>query len=491
MDSVFEKLRVVFTPSALAARLQAMFDHDFGPIWVEGEVAELNLAASGHAYFVLKDRAARLKAVLWKGRRAYLGAALSEGLAVLAQGRLGLYAPRGDFQLVVDYLEPKGEGALRLAFEKMKKALAAEGLFAGERKRPLPYWPARVALITSPSGAAAQDFLKTALARRPGAAISLYPVRVQGSGAALEIAQALNDLNVWGGFDLIVLTRGGGSLADLWAFNEEPVVRALAASRTVTLAAIGHSTDLTLAEMAADARAITPTAAAEAIFRDQMALLAHLAEASSRLGRALALTLAQRRERLERLEAALKRQAGETQARLREKLAEMERTLTRFEDFLRLESLRLIQLTGRLTRGGPEALAGPRARLQAADRVLGLQITGVFNERRVQLKTALQALRLSSPANRLAGARRELANLGNRRQMAWAARLDENRARLNLLSARLNDLSPQAALNRGYALVTRPGQVRPVTTGRTLAPGEKIRVRLAEGGFYSRVEEIE
>ena len=471
MASVFEifKSRAVFTPTTLMTRLQASFDEEFGQVWVEGEIAELNLAASGHAYFVLKDPAARLKAVIWKSRRLYAGAALAEGLAVLARGRLGLYAPRGDFQLVVDYLEPQGEGALKLAFEKLKKTLTAEGLFNEDRKRPLPYWPSRVALVTSPAGAAAQDFIRTALARRPGAAISLYPVRVQGAGAALEIAQALADLNAWGGFDLIVLTRGGGSLADLWAFNEEPVVRALAASRAVTLAAIGHSTDQTLAELATDARAITPTAAAEAVFRDQAALSAHLSETQGRLGRALAQFLARRQERREGLEAALIRQINDNQARVQERLTGFARTLARFEDRLGFEGLRLDQLLTRLARGGP----------------------GIVSERRGRLSAALKALRLSAPAAWLAAARRDLAVLDERRRRAWTARLDENQARLALLSARLGDLSPQAVLMRGYALVTRPGRSEPVTAGRTLKPGEAVQVRLAEGGFISRVEEIE
>ena len=471
MTSVFEifKPKEVFTPTTLATRVQAAFDENFGHIWVEGEIAELNLAASGHAYFVLKDSAARLKAVIWKGRRAYAGAALAEGLAVLARGRLGLYAPRGDFQLVVDYLEPQGEGALRLAFEELKKALTAENLFAEDRKRPLPYWPARVALVTSPVGAAAQDFIRTALTRRPGAAISLYPVRVQGPGAALEITQALADLNAWGSFDLIVLTRGGGSLADLWAFNEEPVVRALAASRTVTLAAIGHSTDLTLAEMAADARAITPTAAAEAVFRDQAALTTHLSETEIRLERALARLVTRRREKLESLEAVLIRQMNENRARLRERLTGFARTLARFEDRLDFESLKLDQLAARLSRGGPEILA----------------------ERRGRLSAAYKALRIGSPAAWLATARRGLSILEDRRQRAWITRLFEERTRLALLSARLGDLSPQAVLKRGYALVTRPGQTAPVTVSRNLKPGEVVQVRLAEGGFTSRVEEIE
>ncbi|MDR0882105.1 MAG: exodeoxyribonuclease VII large subunit [Candidatus Adiutrix sp.] len=418
--------REIFTPASLAARMQARFDRDFGSIWVEGEIAELSLPQSGHAYFSLKEEGggpeARLKAVMWKGRRPYAGAALTAGLSVLARGRLAIYAPRGEFQLVVDYLEPRGEGALRLAFEKLKARLAAEGLFEPGRKRPLPFWPARVAVISSSSGAAVRDFIQTTRGRRPGASICLYPVRVQGAGAAGEIAAALEDLNAWGGFDLIVLTRGGGSLSDLWAFNEEAVVRAVAASRTVTLAAIGHSTDLSLAELAADGRAITPTAAAEMVFRDQAALSFHIGELSRQLPLALADLLARHRAQGLTLERRLSQGLTAQVSWRADRLERLAWRLDRFEDRLGLADQRLDDLSRRLGAG--------------------------------------------------------------------VASLVESRARrLDTLSARLASLSPESILRRGYALVTR-ADGRPAARAGELALGEEVDIRLAEGRFKAAVRAI-
>ncbi len=463
--------REIFSPAKLAARLQEGFDRDFGQIWVEGEISELSRPYSGHAYFSLKERVggqeARLKAVMWKGRRLYAGAALTEGLTVLAKGRLAVYAPRGEFQLVVDYLEPLGEGALRLAFEKLKASLTAEGLFGEGRKRPLPYWPARVAVISSPSGAAVRDFLQTALARRPGAAISLYPVRVQGADSVREIVGALDDLNAWGGFDLIVLTRGGGGLADLWSFNEEAVVRAVAASRTVVLAAVGHSTDLTLAELAADQRAITPTAAAEAVFRDQRALGEHLDDQTGRLVRALTELVDRRRDRLEGATRRLARGLTEQYAQRRRSLDEYDRRLRRFEDGLGLAGQRLDHLAERLARAGRTVLERPRRRLAAAS----------------------EALRLLSPALILAGRRAELVRLKERLTLASARRLEREEGRLAALAARLSDLSPENVLKRGYALVTHGPAGRVVTRAGDLQIGQEVSVRLAEGSFTSLVKD--
>ncbi len=460
--------REIFTPAKLAARVQAGFDRDFGHIWVEGEISELSLPHSGHAYFSLKDREARLKAVMWKGRRPYAGAALTEGLAVLAKGRLAVYAPRGEFQLVVDYLEPRGEGALRLAFEKLKAKLEAEGFFGEDRKRPLPFWPRRVAVVSSPSGAAARDFIQTARARRAGVDLTLYPVRVQGAGAAREIASAIEDLNGWGGFDLIVLTRGGGSLSDLWAFNEEAVVRAVVASRTVVLAAIGHSTDLTLAEMAADARAITPTAAAEAAFRDQAALAWHIEEQAARLGRAAAELLDRSRERHEGLDRRLTRALGEAWARRRDGLDRLAWRLGRFEDRLGLGGQRLDELERRLAHSA-SALLENRARRLAASR---------------------EALRLLSPGRLLESRRREVAGLASRLTGSLTGRLAAEDRRLESLKARLTALSPEGVLRRGYALVTRGADGAVVTRAGDLTAGEDVLVRLAEGRFTAVVKRI-
>ena len=465
--------RRILTPSRLCARVQEVFDGEFGTVWVEGEVAELSLPRSGHAYFSLKEAAGgqevRVKAVMWKGRRLGAGAALAEGQMVLARGRLAVYAPRGDFQLVVDYLEPKGEGALRLAFEKLKVRLTGEGLFDEARKRPLPFWPKRVAVISSSSGAAVRDFIQTGLRRRPRAAISLYPVLVQGPGASREIVEALADLNAWGGFDLIVLTRGGGSLSDLWAFNEEAVVRAVAASRTVTLAAIGHSTDLSLAEMAADQRAITPTAAAEAVFRDQAALVRHVGGLETALARCLTGIVERRRERLEYSRRRLERGLSEVLNRRRHEINDLIRRLERFKDRLDRSGQRLDGLTVRLA-GAAAALMSRRA--------AGLEAAG-------------RSLRFRSPAVLIEGRNRELAALDGRLGRAVRERLAAGRSRLDHLEARLKDLSPENILRRGYALVTKGPKRTPVTGAAALAVGDEVEVRLADGGFTSTIRTIE
>jgi len=464
--------REILSPAKLAARIQAGFDRDFGQIWLEGEISELSLPLSGHAYFSLKERVggqeARLKAVMWKGRRPYAGAALAEGLAVLARGRLAVYAPRGDFQLVVDYLEPQGEGALRLAFEKLKAKLEAEGFFEEGRKRPLPFWPTRVAVISSPSGAAVRDFVQTARSRRPGASISLYPVRVQGTGAALEIARALEDLNAWGGFDLIVLTRGGGSLSDLWAFNEEAVVRALAASRTVTLAAIGHSTDLSLAELAADQRAITPTAAAEAVFRDQAALRYHVGQMETRLGRSLAALMEARRDRTEALTRRLARGLGSRHQAWRDRLERLTWRLGRFEDRLGLSGQRLDDLNGRLARG----------------------LTSLLEDRSRQFSTLARTLLFLSPRPLMSARSGSLAALNSRLNLNMARRLEGDQRRLEIARARLEALSPESILKRGYALVSRGPGGSVLSRAADLKALDEITIRLSEGRLTALVKDV-
>lgn len=460
--------REIFTPTSLAVRIQDSFDRDFGHIWVEGEISELSLPRSGHAYFTIKDRDARLKAVMWKGRRPYAGSALAEGMSVLAKGRLAIYAPRGDFQLVTDYLEPRGEGALRLAFEKLKAALSADGLFNEERKRPLPFWPSRVAVISSASGAAVRDFIHTALKLRPGAAISLYPVRVQGEGAAGEIAEAIGDLNAWGGFDLIVLTRGGGSLSDLWAFNEEIAVRAVAASRIVTLAAIGHSTDLSLCELAADNRAITPTAAAEAVFRDQKALLNYLDETDKRLIRAATLILNRGGDKAADMERRLNYGILNLVERDQRDLRNLYYRLGRFEDRLALTGQKLNELNRRLSSASASMLSNQRERLNNAE----------------------AALRLLTPQPRIGELSRRLENLKQQTLKSAGRRLDWESRRLAALRVRLEDLSPTGILKRGYALVSKKDDGSIVMRAEELSPGQEVEVRLAEGGFSSLVQRI-
>ena len=277
--------RRVLTVSELTAAIEDQLEARFGGLWVEGEISNLRVHTSGHVYFTLKDEGAQLRAVLFRSRTRRLRFEPADGLHVLAFGSLDVYPARGEYQLVCEILEPKGLGALQLAFEQLKARLAAEGLFDAARKRPLPALPRRVGLVTSPTGAAVRDFLRVITRRFAGVHVVVYPVRVQGETAAPEIVQALRDLNRLGGFDVLVLARGGGSLEDLWAFNEEIVARAIAESKIPVISAVGHETDVTIADFVADLRAPTPSAAAELVVREKAQLLAQLVSLRERLQR--------------------------------------------------------------------------------------------------------------------------------------------------------------------------------------------------------------
>ncbi len=256
----------VFTVKELTYVIKDLLESTFPFVWVEGEIANLRSPNSGHLYFTLRDEEASLRAVLFRGQRAYLKFRLEDGLHVLCFGRLSVYEPRGEYQLIVQLIEPRGLGALQLAFEQLKEKLAQKGFFDPSRKRPLPLLPRVVGLVTSLTGAALRDFLKVALSRYPKARIIIFPVRVQGEGAAQEIAEGIHLLGSYQGVELIVVTRGGGSLEDLWAFNEEIVAKAIYHSPVPVVSAVGHEIDYTICDFVADVRAPTPTAAAQIVF---------------------------------------------------------------------------------------------------------------------------------------------------------------------------------------------------------------------------------
>jgi exodeoxyribonuclease VII large subunit len=256
----------VLTVSQLTARLKGVVEQTFQSVWVAGEISNFSQPQSGHCYFTLKDDAAQIRAVLWRTTAAKLKLELHDGLDVVCRGHLDVYPPRGSYQLVVDELQPQGLGALELALRQLREKLAKEGLFDPERKRPLPTFPRRIAVVTSPTGAAIRDFLQVLNRRWRGVEVLLFPARVQGECAANEIVEAIRQANrTQPRPDVLVLTRGGGSLEDLWCFNEEPVIRAIAASRVPTVSAVGHEIDVTLADLVADVRALTPSEAAERI----------------------------------------------------------------------------------------------------------------------------------------------------------------------------------------------------------------------------------
>src|SRR5712691_8736350 len=285
--------RAVFTVSQLTERLRAVVEEQFPAVWVEGEISNFRVFGSGHAYFTLKDEAAQVRGVLFRTRVRRLRFEPGDGQHVLAFGSLEVYAQRGEYQLVVELLEPRGLGALQLAFEQLKQRLGAEGLFETARKRPLPPFPRKIGVVTSPSGAAIRDILRIIGRRFAGLHIVLAPCRVQGEGAAEEIAQGIVGLNRLGGVDVIIAGRGGGSLEDLWAFNEEVVARAIAGSKIPVISAVGHEVDVTIADFVADLRAPTPSAAAELVVREKQAIVDGLADLRHRLHRSMGRRLEQ------------------------------------------------------------------------------------------------------------------------------------------------------------------------------------------------------
>ncbi|MGH7406862.1 MAG: exodeoxyribonuclease VII large subunit [Candidatus Methylomirabilales bacterium] len=291
----------VYTVSALTAELKVLLEGTYPTLWVEGEVSNFKHHASGHMYFTLKDAASQVRAVMFRAANRGLKFRPEDGLAVLVRASLSVYEPRGEYQLYVEHMEPKGLGALQLAFEQLKSRLAAEGLFDEGRKRPIPRLPRRIGIVTSPSGAAIRDMLNIIDRRFANVEILIYPARVQGEGAAEEIVAGITALNARGDLDVLIVGRGGGSIEDLWAFNEESVARAIAASKVPVISAVGHETDFTVADFVADLRAPTPSAAAELVVAHKAELVQRLDDLTSRLESALAHRVRAGRQRLSSL----------------------------------------------------------------------------------------------------------------------------------------------------------------------------------------------
>ena len=438
--------REVWSVSELTFRLKTLIEAEFGQVWLTGEISNMRVPGSGHFYLTLKDQSAQIRAVMFRNQQRYLDFTPEDGQEVMVRGQVSVYEPRGEYQIILDYMEPHGEGALRLAFEKLKARLAEEGLFDEDHKQPLPFLPQRVALVTSPTGAAIRDFVRVARDRFRNVTLSVYPVRVQGESAAGEIARALEDLNRWGGFDVIVLTRGGGSLEDLWPFNEEIVARAVYASVIPVVSAVGHEIDFSISDFAADLRAPTPSAAAALIFREKRELQAHIDNMARRMQSAAKHRISLTRERISHHQTRLgdpKRLFTDRRLRLEDVNGAL---LERMDSFLDSSEDRLVSLVHRLM------FAHPGTRID------------VFS-------------------TRLAGLKKRLDNAG-------PLKLNRSRDRLALLSSRLGDLSPLAVLKRGYAVMRKPPGMAVLKSAAQTAVGERLNVGLAEGELDVIVEEV-
>ena len=437
--------RDVYTVSRLNREARGLVEGSLGSIWLEGEISNFARPASGHWYFSLKDDAAQVRCAMFRQRNAGLGMVPKDGMQVLVRARASLYEPRGEFQLIVDHLEESGEGELRRRFERLKRQLAAEGLFDSARKRPLPRLPRRIGVVTSASGAAFRDILQVLRRRFAAVPVILYPVSVQGAGAAGQIAAAIALASARAEVDVLVVGRGGGSLEDLWSFNEEAVARAIVSCAIPVVSAVGHEVDVTIADLAADVRAPTPSAAAELIVPDADEWLRALATGEQRLASAWRRRLAAWRDGLGWARKRL--------SQLHPSLA-IERQLQRLDD-----------LATRLAAGIRGQLAMSGHRLAA---------------RRAELVSL-------SPQRQLSGLAHRFALLQARLSPALAARVELARSRFHGTSRALHAVSPLATLERGYAIALRAADGAILTDSGQAPPGTDVELRLSRGRLRARV----
>jgi len=419
----------VYTVSEVTEIVKTALEVALPQVWVEGEVSGYKRAASGHVFFSLKDEKCVIKAVMWQSTARKIVFDLKDGLKVVCRGKVSVYEPRGDYQLYVDLVEPKGKGALQLRFEQLKEKLRAEGLFDEARKRKLPLRPRTIGVVTSPTGAAIRDILRVLERRYAKLRIVIYPARVQGEGAAAEIVEAIDALGARPGIDVLIVGRGGGSIEDLWAFNEEPVARAIARSKVPVISAVGHEVDFTIADFVADVRASTPSAAAEMVIEKEEAFAERIASLTRRLGELLRYGIRDRRGEVTDL--AQNRIFQNFQVRLANLGRRVDELETRGRNVIRAERQRIAEHKG-------------AARL-ASERL-----------KNAALRTVAEG--------KAAGAR---------------------------LGAALDALSPLAPLKKGYAVVWKEGGLRAAARIEDVAPGETVEVAFLKGEFGARVESVD
>ncbi len=436
--------RQIITVAELNRDAKRLLESEFPLLYVEGEISNLAQPGSGHWYFTLKDDKAQVRCAMFRNRNQMVRFKPRNGQQIVVRGRISLYEGRGEFQMIADFLEDSGDGALRRAFENLKRSLQQEGLFDDARKRALPPLASHVAIVTSPAGAAIRDVIAVMRRRFPAINIGIFPVQVQGEESVDQIVEALATVNRHQQqFDLILLTRGGGSLEDLWSFNTEPVARAIAASELPVVCAVGHESDVSIADFVADLRAPTPSAAAELITPDASVLLDSAEYMEKRLLRAMQQHLSRGLEATGHLSRRLRHPSSRLQE-LAQKTDELERRLT-----------------------------------AAAGRIL---------ERK---HSSLNRLRLTSPTTIIQSAQLRLAGLNEKLERRGNQTLTEAGQKLSQLASKLQTLSPLATLERGYAIVTDDSDQRVLTDATDIEPGSKIRARLQSGQVVAEVLQTE
>jgi exodeoxyribonuclease VII large subunit len=481
--------RSVYTVSRLNKEVRILLERGLGVVWVEGELSNFSQPSSGHWYFSLKDRDAQVRCAMFRLKNSALGFTPKAGQHVIARGRVSLYEPRGEYQLIVDHLEEAGVGALQREFERLKAKLAAEGLFASEHKRSLPRFPRRIGVVTSPTGAAVRDVLNILARRFPPAAVLVYPTAVQGAAAAPAIVQALQLASARMDCDVVILARGGGSLEDLWAFNDERVARAIRACAVPVVTGVGHEIDFTIADFAADARAPTPSGAAELVAPDRASCLEALARMEARMSACMRRELRVVSGQFASVCARLKQShPGMRLIHQAQRLDDLEQRLASAASaVLHTRRHRLSEAFARLVQRSPDVrLSLRRQHLDDLQQRLAATSRALLNARHHRLNDASSRLMRRSPEH--------LVRECGRREEVLRARLDHSvkqylsrlSHRVELAGKTLDMASPLATLARGFAIVTRPdGSL--VSDAGAIAPGEEIEARLASGRLRARV----
>ena len=436
--------RKIYSVSDLNANIKSLLEESFPFVWIFGEISNFRIPASGHYYFSLKDTASQISSVMFRGQQRKLKFEPEDGMSVTGMGRISVYEPRGTYQIILEYLEPSGIGALQLAFEQLKNRLADEGLFKDENKIKLPFIPNKIGVITSPSGAAVHDILQVVNRRFPNIVIQIFPVKVQGAGAVAEIVSALGLLNSLGECDVAILARGGGSLEDLQAFNSEPVARAIFASKVPIISAVGHETDYTIADFVADLRAPTPSAAAEVVVPEK---------------------------------SALERRRKEIESLLQSKI----------KYYFRGLKISIQQMSKRL--------ADPRRkiedlRLRIDDLYLRLNRTFGYRIRRDRENLKFRADRLSAnnPRFLVQNIKKQLDQNYNNLFKSFIISNNSNQIRIRELAAKLEALSPVAILSRGYSITRTIPDAKVIKDPHTVSLNQDLEVMVAKGRLFCRVK---
>jgi exodeoxyribonuclease VII large subunit len=481
--------RRVWRVSEFTERLGALLEGEFPDVWIEGEVSNFKVSQIGHLYFTLKDARAQLRCVCFRDQARGLKFRPEDGLHITVRGSLGVYEMRGEYQLYVSHIEPVGLGALQLAFEQLKKKLESEGLFEEARKRPLPVLPRCIGVVSSPSGAAIRDILRVLKRRFANVHVQLFPVKVQGDGAAGEIAAGLRHFSRARFVDVVIVARGGGSLEDLWAFNEEIVARAIAASEFPVITGVGHETDFTIADFVADMRAPTPSAAAEIVVRSRQEFERHIAEHQRQLAHHIRYLLSERRHRVRDLQTH--RGFRQIEALVRQRRQQLDEMFAALGGALRT---RLVASHQRLTRAG--------ARISSFDLRRRAEILRRrIEQQRDALRAALDRV-VTRKQRRFTAAHVQFARMDLRARVGRLRRaLDERsrdlragidraliakRRRLEAMEVQLRERNPENLLQRGYAIAyDASGKV--LHSADQVAVGEDISVRLARGELDARV----